>query len=109
MELLNIDPMVAVLLTGLVAGIVEAIKRAFKQDWTTVAVILGAGVVGGLGGWILGIDVITGIVAGFATSGYITIVQGVSSTTKIDNSTTNNVVADSNQLAEIMGDTDKKS
>lgn len=78
MELLQtLEPMTALILLGMVAGVVELIKRAFDKDWRAVAIIIGAGLVGSLVGLALGANPLMGAVIGFAASGYITIAQNV--------------------------------
>lgn len=78
MELLQtLEPMTALILLGMVAGVVELIKRAFDKDWRAVATIIGAGLVGSLVGLALGANPLMGAVIGFAASGYITIAQNV--------------------------------
>ena len=44
MEVFNLDPVTTAILLGMVAGVVELIKRVFKKDWVAVATIIGAGV-----------------------------------------------------------------
>lgn len=77
MEIFNLDPLTAVILLGMVAGVVELIKRAFAKDFKTAAIIIGAGTTGGLVAIPLGIDPLIGIVVGFASSGFITIAQNI--------------------------------
>lgn len=78
MELLQtLEPMTALILLGMVAGVVELIKRAFDKDWRAVATIIGAGLVGSLVSLALGANPLMGAVIGFAASGYITIAQNV--------------------------------
>jgi hypothetical protein len=77
MESLGITGLTAVVLTGLVAGVVELIKRAFDKDMRSVITIVFAGLVGGLGALYFGSDFLTGVVFGLASSGFITIAQNV--------------------------------
>lgn len=78
MELVSsLDPTVAIILLGMVAGVIELIKRAFDKDWRAVAIIAAAGVVGGLSALALSISILVGIAVGFATSGYVTIAQNI--------------------------------
>lgn len=77
MEVIGITGVTAVILTGFVMGGVELVKRAFKKDWQTVAIILVAGTLGGVGGLYTGVDFLAGIVYGFAASGFITLAQNV--------------------------------
>ena len=49
MELIGaLEPLTAAILLGMVAGVVELIKRAFDKDWRACAIILGAGITGAL-------------------------------------------------------------
>lgn len=76
MELIEtLDPMAAAILLGMVAGVVELIKRAFDKDWRACAVIIGAGATGALAALALGVGALLGAVVGLAASGYITIAQ----------------------------------
>ena len=77
MEIFNLDPLTAVILLGMVAGVVELIKRAFAKDWKSCAIILGAGITGGLVALPLAINPLIGIVVGLASSGFITIAQNI--------------------------------
>lgn len=77
MEILGITGEIAIILSGFVMGGVELIKRIFEHDWETVAIIIVAGLLGGLGGVYFGIDFITGIVYGLAASGIITLAQNI--------------------------------
>lgn len=77
MEILNLDPIVAVVITGMVAGVVELIKRAFKKDWKAVITILGAGITGALCIIPFGINPLFGAIIGISASGYVTIAQNV--------------------------------
>lgn len=77
MEPFNLEPVAAAILLGMVAGVVELIKRLFKKDWKAVAVIIGAGVTGALTALAIAINPLIGAVVGLAASGYITIVQNI--------------------------------
>ena len=77
MEVLGITGIAAVVLTGLVAGVVELVKRIFDKDWRSVITIVLAGLVGGLGALYMGTDFLAGVVFGLAASGFITIAQNV--------------------------------
>lgn len=77
MEALGITGLAAVILTGLVMGGVELVKRAFDKDWKAVAIIVVAGLLGGLGGIYLGTDFLSGVVYGVAASGFVTLAQNV--------------------------------
>lgn len=75
MEVFNLDPVTTAILLGMVAGVVELIKRVFKNDWVAVATIIGAGVAGALTALALAINPLIGAVVGLAASGFITIAQ----------------------------------
>lgn len=77
MEVFNLDTVTTAVLLGMVAGVVELIKRAFAKDWKAVAIIIGAGVAGALTGLLLTISPLIGAVVGLAASGYITIAQNI--------------------------------
>ena len=76
MEILGLSALATVVLTGLVAGGTELVKRVFDADWRAVVIIVAA-LIGGLGGIMLGVNFLVGIVFGLAASGYITIAQNV--------------------------------
>jgi hypothetical protein len=71
----------SVFVVAAVAGFVEGVRRAFKQDWEGVVVIAGSAGIGALAGAyaIDGLNVPTGVVAGLAASGIITTVQKIGS------------------------------
>ena len=77
MEVLGITGLAAAVLTGLVAGVVELVKRVFDKDWRAAVTIVLAGLVGGLGALYMGTDFLTGVVFGLAASGFITIAQNI--------------------------------
>lgn len=77
MEILGLSALATVVLTGLVAGGTELIKRVFDKDWRAVATIIVAALIGGLGGLVFGAQFLVGMVFGLAASGYITIAQNV--------------------------------
>lgn len=77
MEVFDLDPVVAAILLGMVAGVVELIKRAFEKDWKAVAIIIGAGAAGALTALLVSVNPLIGAVIGLAASGYITIVQNI--------------------------------
>jgi len=78
MELLQtLEPMTAIIMLGMIAGIVELIKQAFDKEWRACVIIIGAGITGALTALALGADPLMGAVVGFAASGYITIAQNV--------------------------------
>jgi hypothetical protein len=65
------------ILLGMVAGVIELIKRAFKKDWKAVCIIAGAGVTGSLVGLAIGINPLIGAVVGLSASGFVTIAQNI--------------------------------
>ena len=75
MEVFNLDPIAAAIMLGMVAGVVELIKRLFDKDWRAAAIIVCSGAVGALTALALAINPLIGAVVGLAASGYITIVQ----------------------------------
>lgn len=77
MDVFNLDPVLAAILLGMVAGVVELIKRLFEKDWKACAIILGAGVTGALTALALAVNPLIGAVVGLAASGYITIAQNI--------------------------------
>ena len=77
MEVFDLDAVTVAILLGMVAGVVELIKRAFEKDWKAVAIILGAGVTGALVGLAIPINPLIGAVVGLSASGFITIAQNV--------------------------------
>ena len=77
MDVFNLDPVIAAILLGMVAGVVECIKRAFEKDWKAVAIIIGAGVTGALTALAIAVNPLIGAVVGFAASGFITIAQNI--------------------------------
>ena len=77
MEILGLSSLATVVLTGLVAGGVELLKRLFDKDWRASATIVVAALIGGLGGLVFGANFLIGMVFGLATSGYITIAQNI--------------------------------
>lgn len=77
MEILGLSALATVVLTGLVAGGTELVKRLFDADWRTVVTIIVAALIGGAGGLVFGANFLVGMVFGLASSGYITIAQNV--------------------------------
>lgn len=73
----DLDPVAAAILLGMVAGVVELIKRAFEKDWKAVAIILGAGITGALTALLININPLIGTVVGLAASGFVTIAQNI--------------------------------
>lgn len=78
MELLDaIDTTSAIILLGMVAGVVECIKALFDKEWRAAITIAAAAATGALVAWPMGINPLIGAVVGFAASGYVTIAQNV--------------------------------
>lgn len=77
MEILGLSTLATVVLTGLVAGGTELIKRLFDKDWRAAVTIVVAAIIGGLGGLVFGANFLVGMVFGLAASGYVTIVQNI--------------------------------
>ena len=77
MAAFDLDAITTAILLGLVAGVVELIKRIFAKDWKAVAIIAGAGITGALVGLAISINPLIGAVVGLAASGYITIAQNI--------------------------------
>lgn len=77
MEILGLSTLAAVVLTGLVAGGTELIKRLFDKDWRAAVTIVVAAIIGGLGGLVFGANFLVGMVFGLAASGYVTIAQNI--------------------------------
>lgn len=65
--------------TAVVIAVVEAIKAASDKNWRTLAIIVGAGVAGGvlaaLG--VMGLSVPAGVALGLTASGVITVAKRV--------------------------------
>ena len=77
MEILGLSALATVVLTGLVAGGTELVKRIFDADWRVVVTIIVAALIGGFGGLVFGANFLVGMVFGLVASGYITIAQNV--------------------------------
>lgn len=77
MEILGLSTLATVVLTGLVAGGTELVKRLFDKDWRVAVTIVVAAIIGGLGGLVFGVNFLVGMVFGLAASGYITIAQHI--------------------------------
>ena len=77
MEIFDLDAVTVAILLGMVAGVVELIKRAFEKDWKAVAIIIGAGATGALVGLAIAINPLIGAVVGLSASGFITIAQNI--------------------------------
>ena len=77
MDIFNIDPITTAIMLGMVAGVVELIKRLFDKDWRATAIIAASGATGALVALPFAINPLMGAVVGLAASGYITIAQNV--------------------------------
>lgn len=68
-----------ILVSAMIVGVVELVKRAFDVDIRAVAIILAATTVGAVCGYlgVEGLDVATGIVLGLAGSGVVTVADRV--------------------------------
>ena len=73
----DLDAVTVAILLGMVAGVVELIKRAFEKDWKAVAIIIGAGATGALTALAIAVNPLIGAVVGLSASGFITIAQNV--------------------------------
>ena len=85
-ELLGLDAMTAVVITGMVMGASELIKRLFAKDWQTAAIIFVSALIGGIAGAFLGLMPLQGIAFGLSASGYITLVQHIGKGTSANSS-----------------------
>ena len=77
MEVFDLDVVTTAILLGMVAGVVELIKRLFEKDWKAVAIIAGAGITGLLVGLAISINPLIGAVVGLSASGFVTIAQNI--------------------------------
>lgn len=68
-----------------IQGFVELVKRLFAKDYEASTIIAGAAVIGGVAGGfnLFGLDVATGLAAGLAASGAITLAQKVGQGTTV--------------------------
>ena len=73
----DLDAVTVAILLGMVAGVVECIKRAFEKDWKAVAIIIGAAATGALTALAIAVNPLIGAVIGLSASGFITIAQNV--------------------------------
>ena len=69
--------MSALILTGLVMGASELIKRLFAKDWKAAVTIFVATIIGAIAGPMMGIMVLQGMAYGLAASGYVTLAQNI--------------------------------
>lgn len=82
MDIFQLEPITAAIMLGMVAGVVELIKRLFDaiknkdpEALRAAIIITGAGAAGALTAIPLAVNPLIGAVVGLAASGYITIVQ----------------------------------
>ena len=68
-----------ILVTTMVVGVVELLRRIKLSDWFAVVTIIVAALIGGISGFfgVEGLTVASGIVAGLAGSGLVTIATRV--------------------------------
>ena len=68
-------------IVGAVIGFTQLVKSVFDRDYRSVVIIVGSALIGALAGIfsIEGISVPSGIVAGLAASGVVTLAVGVGS------------------------------
>lgn len=76
-EILGLDATSALILTGLVMGASELIKRLFAKDWKAAVTIFVATIIGAIAGPMMGIMVLQGMAYGLAASGYVTLAQNI--------------------------------
>lgn len=64
-----------------VAGFAELVKRAFDRDWRAAIIITGSTSIGALAGFftIEGLTIVTGMIAGLAASGLVTVASRIGS------------------------------
>lgn len=77
LSILGIEPVTALLLTGFVIGFVELAKAVYDKEWRRAIVIGVAGLAGGIIAPFIGLSIVIGVVAGFAASGAVTLVQNI--------------------------------
>lgn len=81
MENLNTETLgtVVFLLTAMVIGGTELVKRAFDKDWRAVAIIAVSALIGGFGGAILlpAVGLVPGLVIGLSGSGVVTGIKSI--------------------------------
>lgn len=70
------------LLTSMVIGGTELVKRLFDRDWRAAVIIMVSVVIGGIGGSVLlpAVGLVEGMVIGLSASGVITGLQKVGDT-----------------------------
>lgn len=67
------------LVTSMIVGVTELVKRLFDSDYRGAVIILSAAIVGGISGFfgVEGLNVVTGVVTGLAAAGAVTVAQKV--------------------------------
>lgn len=76
-DIFGLDTITALVLTGLVMGGVELLKRLFDKDWRAAIIICVSAIIGALAGFAMGISPLEGAAYGLAASGYITFAQNI--------------------------------
>lgn len=70
--------MQAIVLMGSVSAGIELVKKALDKDWSTVATIVAAGVIGALvGTFYCGLQIPEGIVYGLSATGLFNLAQNI--------------------------------
>ena len=71
--------MESIIVTAMVVGLVELLRRIKLSDWFAVATIIASALIGALCGYfgIEGLTIATGIVVGLAGSGLVTVATRV--------------------------------
>lgn len=66
---------------GAVIGFTQLVKSAFDKDYRSVVIIAGSALIGAIAGFfqVEGIDIASGIIAGLAASGIVTLAVGIRS------------------------------
>lgn len=77
LSILGIEPVAALLLTGFVIGFVELAKVLYDKKWRKAITIGVAGLAGGIIAPFISLDIVIGIVAGFAASGAVTLAKKI--------------------------------
>lgn len=77
MELAQFNAVQLAALGAVIAGITELISRLRAKDWWVALTIVSAALVGALLALYYHIDVVTGIVAGFGTSGSMSVLGSI--------------------------------
>lgn len=72
-----------IIVSAFVIGFTQLVKSVFDSDYRSVVIILGAALIGGISGFfeVQGLNISTGIVAGIASSGVVTLGQALGGST----------------------------